>query len=325
MTRSSAIFLLCLVPWAAPAGTSANYALTPDTLDGGGLTASSASFRATLSLTTGAAGTSASYQSRGGFAGQLGEASEVRILAGPGFLTEGGTLQLTADLVSESGTVTPFAPGILTWGTSGSPLSINSSTGLATAGAVWEDTPVIVWAASGSWVGSVSLSVRNSQPDNFGTHAADGLPDAWQVQHFGPGGTSAGPGQDPDGDGLDNLMEFAFASDPRNALSGPNRLGYLGSFEGGGTYVTTGSPFLKEVAGPGGPEVRAIFPRRRDFAAAGLVYTPFFSADLVTWLESAGPPVVLIANATSEVVSLTAPAWPEPRRARFLRFTVSKP
>jgi len=40
----------------------------------------------------------------------------------------------------------------------------------------------------------------------------DGLPDAWELEHFG--GRHYGPGDDPDHDGLDNLLELRSGRDP---------------------------------------------------------------------------------------------------------------
>jgi parallel beta-helix repeat protein len=47
-------------------------------------------------------------------------------------------------------------------------------------------------------------------PDGDG----DGLPDAWELLHFG--NLSQGPGDDPDGDELDNQGEYVHGSDPNN-------------------------------------------------------------------------------------------------------------
>jgi hypothetical protein len=45
----------------------------------------------------------------------------------------------------------------------------------------------------------------------------NGLPDAWERQHFGTTGASASA--DPDGDGTSNLMEYLAGTDPRSAAS----------------------------------------------------------------------------------------------------------
>jgi hypothetical protein len=46
---------------------------------------------------------------------------------------------------------------------------------------------------------------------------ANGLPDAWETQHFGATGASASA--DADGDGTSNLMEYLAATDPRSGTS----------------------------------------------------------------------------------------------------------
>jgi hypothetical protein len=46
---------------------------------------------------------------------------------------------------------------------------------------------------------------------------ADGLPDDWELAHFGPAG--AKPAQDPDGDGRDNRQEYVEGTDPNDASS----------------------------------------------------------------------------------------------------------
>ena len=92
------------------------------------------------------------------------------------------------------------------------------------------------WAAvvSGLSVGTNTFTVLagdNAAPANIATNTVrviyavgdydgngDGLPDAWQIQHFGsvaaPGG---GPNDDPDGDGLSNLKEYLAGTDPTNS------------------------------------------------------------------------------------------------------------
>ena len=49
--------------------------------------------------------------------------------------------------------------------------------------------------------------------DEFRDSEGDGLPDWWERRHFGSP-TTAEPGADPDGDGRDNLTEYARAADP---------------------------------------------------------------------------------------------------------------
>jgi len=75
-------------------------------------------------------------------------------------------------------------------------------------------------AASGSASMLVDLSpewnllVTNAVSDRDG----DGIPDAWELVHFGATITSSG-GSDQDGDGLSDASEFAAGTDPTNAAS----------------------------------------------------------------------------------------------------------
>ena len=64
--------------------------------------------------------------------------------------------------------------------------------------------------------GEAELILRNPViiPDTDG----DGMPDTWELVHFGPGG--ALPGQDADQDGRTNREEFTEGTDPNNPLSG---------------------------------------------------------------------------------------------------------
>lgn len=62
-----------------------------------------------------------------------------------------------------------------------------------------------------------------SAPNNRASSSADtdgeGLPDAWELQHFGSIETNGGA--DPDGDRFSNLQEFLAATDPADAASRP--------------------------------------------------------------------------------------------------------
>src|SRR5690348_580174 len=96
----------CLVLMAGPvlAGTSANYTLTPDTVDGGGLRRISDSYTINFSATPGGAGSSANYTARTGFAGQLLDAVSLGITSSLLTVNEGGTRQLGATLSYDDAT-----------------------------------------------------------------------------------------------------------------------------------------------------------------------------------------------------------------------------
>jgi hypothetical protein len=61
----------------------------------------------------------------------------------------------------------------------------------------------------------------------------DGLPDAWETQHFGDTTSQDGAG-DPDGDGSANLAEYQAGTDPTSASSVPGGAGGSGGNGGGG-------------------------------------------------------------------------------------------
>lgn len=87
----------------------------------------------------------------------------------------------------------------------------------------------------------------------------DGLPDDWEYGWFG--NLAVTPTGDEDGDGADNLTEFAFSSSPKSAESLPHINGYL--------------------ARPAGkPALGVTFRRFAGNAASMIVET---SSDLISW------------------------------------------
>ena len=106
----------------------------------------------------------------------------------------------------------------------------------------------------------------------------------------------------PGANGLSNLLNLAFGIHP--VTGGPGTLQYTGTLAGGGTISGSGQPLtLME-----GADIRALFIRRKDYAAAGLTYTPRFSADLTTWEDNATVPTVLADDGTHQIVSVPFPA-----------------
>jgi Bacterial TSP3 repeat len=74
-----------------------------------------------------------------------------------------------------------------------------------------------IYSANVGWI-SLSNAVAFVQTDIIASGAdtdGDGLPDAWEYQHFG--NLSATPNADPDGDGMTNLQEYLADTDPLNA------------------------------------------------------------------------------------------------------------
>jgi hypothetical protein len=142
--------------------------------------------------------------------------------------------------------------------------------------------------------------------------------ESWRYQYFGTASPmgAAGNLSDPDGDGTANVLELGFGTDP--TLAGGAELEYAGTFAGGGTIVRRGLPrTLAE-----GSDVRAVFMRRGDFAAAGLSYEVEFSAGLGSWQTSAATPAVLADDGTWQIVAVPFPGLVNGEPARFFRVRV---
>lgn len=125
--------------------------------------------------------------------------------------------------------------------------------------------------------------------------------DNWAAGTFANPFLETDPNADPDGDGLVNLLEFAFGTDPTSGASGP--IGY----DAGGSVITAGTPVITEFGG----DYMAVFGRRKDHLAAGLTYIVEFSAGLDAWVAGDQEPVVVTGaegEGEIEAVSVAFPA-----------------
>lgn len=208
----------------APAGprSSADYALTTDTTDAAGQHTASA-----LYGNDGSAGAVIGVSEapgeavRHGYIGQLYELLGYGLLATNYYPPEGGTTQLIPVRTADEGTNLIIPATGVTWSIVSGPLLSISPAGLVTAGAVFENTAALVRADFGGPEGELSLYVQDTEPDNFGSYAGDGLPDAWQHQYFGEDHPLAGPLDDADHDGDTNLFEYnagLIPSDPASVF-----------------------------------------------------------------------------------------------------------
>ena len=123
-------------------------------------------------------------------------------------------------------------------------------------------------------------------------------------------------GSNPDGDDLNNLLEFALGTDP--TVSDSASLVADGSVNG----------LPVPVSSDGGTTFDLVFVRRDDHGVSGsLTYIPQFSSDLVTWTASAATPA-MVANSTDdaayELVKVPyTPTLPDGKPARFGRIKVT--
>ncbi len=151
---------------------------------------------------------------------------------------------------------------------------------------------------------------------------------AWAQQSFTHPFTLTAPTNNPDHDPLNNLLEFAFGSDPTIA-------GATLRYSPGGAVTSGGPPITMNFSEGGGDDFRAIFTRRKDHIAVGLSYSVQFSADLVHWVTSTTTPTILSGSGSAnpahiEAVSVSYPLLiPVPgggeKKPTFFRVTVAMP
>ena len=148
----------------------------------------------------------------------------------------------------------------------------------------------------------------------------------WAATH-GLTGADAEPGAILQSDGLTNLQKFAMGMDPSVATFNSVQ------FVIGGAITAAGSKALMNLAQPGQPHAtHAVFPRRKDYQAAGLIYTILFSADLRQWTQATEAPTVLTdenSEGDIEVVgipfsnSVPVEIGGDPLPARFMKLSIS--
>jgi hypothetical protein len=129
-----------------------------------------------------------------------------------------------------------------------------------------------------------------------------------------------GVANDPDAlgaNGQKNVANFAFGMNPAGVAL---PLVFNGTLAAGGTIGATGLP----VTWVEGTDCRALFIVRKNAAAAGLTYTPQFSADLTAaWQTSAATPVVLADDGTNQILSVPYPALMLPAGPGFFHVRVT--
>lgn len=202
--------------------TSTNYSVVTDTADAGGRRSTSASYSNDGSA-GGIAGLSTvaapAETARQGYIGQLYEVTALQLAATPATVSEGGNRQLSAVQLLDDATTIHVPATSIAWSVQSGPLTGINASGLATAGNVYQNTAATAQGSFGGNTSTLGLTVIDTIPDNFGSYAADGLGDDWQVQFFGQNNPNAGPALDPDLDGHNNMFEFTAGIVPTDALS----------------------------------------------------------------------------------------------------------
>lgn len=226
--KTLTVFLSFVLPVSvacAQPRVSTDYAITAETLDFGGGRISSAdySIQASIAPVTGVSEDSepALTVARHGYIGQLYELLGYGLLASDFYPSEEGSTQLIPVGTADDGTNVVVPTSGFTFTALDGPVAGITPDGLVHTAAVYEDTPVKVGATSPRFEGQVQLLlyVLDTLPDNYGSYAADGLPDTWQIDHFGLENPLAAPLLDPDGDGQDNEFEYTAGLIPTDPLS----------------------------------------------------------------------------------------------------------
>ena len=203
---------------------STTYTIVTDVTDSIGGRSSTALYThdASSAGLAGGVGGSAPYEERASYPGQLNDviATSIELSAPQSTVNEESDLQLSAELVFDDTTTSPLDARTINWGVQSGALSGISASGLATAAAVYQNSPAVAQGTYQTFTDTLNLTVINSLPDNFGSYAADGIDDDWQVQYFGlPPSADAGPLVDPDHDGQNNRFEFTAGVVPTDSSS----------------------------------------------------------------------------------------------------------
>jgi len=193
-----------------------------------------------------------------------------------------GTLTMTGSILDLSAATTP-ASGVYV---------------LATASVAITGTPTTI-NYTGINGGTVSVDTT-STPKRLLLTVTSSPYDTWANGTFVPPLTAKLPGDDQDGDGLTNLLEYAFGTQPTVSFSG----GIV--YVSGGTVTTHGQP----VVFAQGNDYFTVFGRRTDFATAGITYKAQFSAGLDVWVDNddvANAPVQVATDGTIDAVQVKYP------------------
>jgi len=155
-----------------------------------------------------------------------------------------------------------------------------------------------------------SANQNTTAPSVTASATTASLYDTWSGGGFDKPFTDTAPTSNPDGDGMNNLMEFAFGTDPT--------LNDTRSLVADGTVNGLPIPLYNDA----NAKFDFLFVRRKDYLAAGITYTPQFSSDLGSFdLSPDGTPTIVVepANSDYEVVGVEFPAG-----ARFGRVEITE-
>lgn len=178
---------------------------------------------------------------RSGLAGKLDVESSLEVSGVPAALAEQAVVNPVFHVLMSDGTLTSVSAA-----------TVRADAAMTAAGAltlptVVEDLPMSLRFERGGLHDFAALTVLNGPTDNYGPVAGDRLGDAWQMRHPAPAGRAWSAGEDADGDGMNQRMEFALGSDPWAA----DTAGALLSLTQGGVGAVALGYHLNPEAGEG--------------------------------------------------------------------------
>ena len=226
------ILLLLGAASLARGGTrfSQDYSISADDLNAAGGPVLAANYTIHDSLNeTGGNSFAAGLLIRQGYPGQIFDPAVLNVSAAPAVFGETSTCLLSAHAVNDDGTGDPVPSPAVGWSVVSGPVNSISGSGFCFPAPVLTDSPAVV---KGSWSGisgTANLTVLDTNPDNFGIYAGDGIPDSWQAGLFGPDNPEGRAAADPDGDGFDNLFEYLAGLNPMDYTSTFSLWTYLSS------------------------------------------------------------------------------------------------
>ena len=192
------------------------------TIDGGGQRATSASYAMDDSVGSIAGlSTAASPPEtvKAGYLGQLTEVISVSVTGVPAQVSETSTSQLSGAAFLDDATVTALPGSEIIWAIPAWPVQDITASGVASAAVVYANTAGTISGRYLDVLGTGSLLVLDTLPDNYGSYAGDGLPDWWQNQYFGLSNPNAAPSKDADGTGQNNLFKYVAGLNPTDPAS----------------------------------------------------------------------------------------------------------
>ena len=202
--------------------SSANYTITADTADAGGLRTTSASYtnHGSAGAVTGISNSSSqAFAAKAGYIGQLYDVTGFVVNAPAPNLNENTQLQLTGAQLLDDGSRLSVNGSAVSWSVVSGPVSSIGASGIATATTVYQTTSATVQGVYLGITGTLNLSIVNVNNDDYGGYANDGLPDDWQVRYFGLNNPNAAPSVDADGTGQTNLFKYAAGLNPIDPTS----------------------------------------------------------------------------------------------------------